>query len=219
MGGRGTTGANFGTVTLDLMGSPSRGEVSPIITAGLMELRGNEADTESTLQNIDRVRFNNLDHEQLFVVDNEGFVLKGYDGDKGSVAFDVESARTWAGLTVTHRHPGEFGGTFSIPDIKNAITFRYGNHEASANEGRYSMKPTKEADGTALLQALTKALPGIQRCMQEVGKELGTQRFKNKKEYMTANRKAQLEVVHNWYKINLPRYGYTYEFKERLTNE
>lgn len=219
MGGRGATGDSFGPVTLDLMGAPGRGEVSPIITAGLTELRGNEADVEGTLQNIDRVRFNDLNHEQLFVVDSQGFVLKGYDGDKGSVSFDVSSAETWTGLTVTHRHPDEFGGTFSVPDITNMIRFNWGCHEASTNEGRYIMKPTRKADGPGLLKALKAALPGIERRMKLVGKGLENQHFHSKKEYITANRKAQLEVIHNWYKINFPQYGYIYEFKERTTNE
>ena len=123
-GSRSDRGDSFGPVTLDLMGAPSRGEVSPIITAGLTELQGNEADVEGTLQTSTVCAFNDLNHEQLFVVDSQGFVLKkGFDGDKGKVSFDVSSAETWTGLTVTHRHPDEFGGTFSVPDITNMIRF------------------------------------------------------------------------------------------------
>ena len=215
MGGRGQSGSSFGSVAISLLSGESMGDVSPIITAGLMELRGSSADPESTLQNIDRVRFNKLKHEQLFVVDNDGFVLKGYGGEKHSVAFDVESALQWRGLTVTHRHPSEYGGTFSMADVVNTVKYGFGRHEASANEGRYVMRPTKSANGAGLVEALQKATPGIERQMSKVGKEIESKKFPSKKAYLVANRKAQLEIVHTWYKLNTPKYGYEYEFKER----
>lgn len=101
MGGRG--GSLFLAVSIDLTGIYNvRGPVSPLITAGLTELRGNEADPESTLRRIDTMRFNHLSHEQLFVVDKDGFVLKGYDGTKHSVSFPLDEAAKWKDCVVTH---------------------------------------------------------------------------------------------------------------------
>ena len=37
----------------------------------------------------------------------------------------------------------------------------------------------------------------------------------NRKAYEKANRKAQLEVIHNWYQRNVKRYGFEYNFYPR----
>lgn len=218
MGGRGAAGS-FPVLLLDITGNRNKiGVVSPLITAGLMELRGNEADPESTLQNIDRVRFNGLEHEQLFVVDQEGFVIKGYDGTENSVAFDTESARQWKGLTVTHRHPGEDGGTFSIPDICNVAKYNWGVHEASAREGRYRIEATHKADSEALASAIAQGLPKVQGEMKAEAERMAKALKKDhisEKDYERESYKAQLGVLERWYEEILPKAGYQYKFIPR----
>ena len=46
--------------------------------------------------------------------------------------------------------------------------------------------------------------------------DLGDEHYgKAKKAYEKANRKAQLEVIHNWYQRNVKRYGFEYNFYPR----
>ena len=214
MGGR---GSSFAPVSIHLSWGEKTGKVSPLITAGLMELRGNEADPESTLRRIDDVRFNNLDHEQLFVVDRDGFVLCGYDGGEHSVAFPPEKAVEWKDCIVTHRHPSSFGGTFSPADISCIATFGWSELEASANEGRYKIKRTsKNADGAGLVRRLQSGLPKIQQQMREIAISMSTgKKYMSHDQFIYENRKKQLAVLDAWYAENLPKYGFTYKFTSR----
>lgn len=212
MGGRGSS--LFPAVSISLTGE-SRGHVSPLITAGLMELRGNEADPESTLRRIDELRFNNLEHEQLFVVDKEGFVLEGYDGKHSSVAFPTQRALEWKDHIVTHRHPGELGGTFSFADLYNFATFGWSEQEASANEGRYNMRRTKNADGEGLIRQLKRDIGILQEKMREAAARVAEKQFTSRREYAYESRKQQLKVLEDWYGKALPQHGFTYTFTPR----
>lgn len=212
MGGR---GASLLPAHANLTGIVN-GKISPLITAGLAELRGNEADPESTLRRIDNVRFNKLGHEQLFVVDREGFVITGYDGGRSSVSFPVEKAAEWKDHIVTHRHPGSFGGTFSTQDIGCAVTYGWSEVEASTNEGRYNLKRTRDAKGVELLQKLQKEMPSIRNKMTEISNDIAKRRSQmTPKEYAYENRKRQLKVLDDWYSDNLPKHGYIYTFTPR----
>lgn len=161
MGGR-DSGSDFSAITIDITGQyNSRSDISPLITAGLMELRGNEADSESTLKRIDKIKFRGVDHEQLYVVDGDGFVPKGYDGTADSVAFDTTIALEWVSMAITHRHSSDFGGTFSIPDINCVAVYGWGTIEANAEEGRYQMTASSRADGSGLIAQISQDLPRI----------------------------------------------------------
>ncbi|MFQ8982007.1 MAG: hypothetical protein ACLR6I_16920 [Waltera sp.] len=48
--------------------------------------------------------------------------------------------------------------------------------------------------------------------MREIALEMARKKYTSKKAYEKANRKAQLEVIHNWYQRNVKRYGFEYNF-------
>lgn len=211
----------FAPVSISITGASNSGKVSPLITAGLAELRGNQADPESTLRRIDEVRFNGLEYEQLFVVDKDGFVLKGYDGGKHSVGFPLDEAAKWKDYTVTHRHPSEYGGTFSFADIHCMVEYGWREHEASAKEGRYKMGRTNKADGSGLVRQLKADAGNIERDMRRIAQSISEKEYQSHKEFIYENRKQQLKVLENWYEQNLPKYGFAYKFtpREEYTND
>lgn len=51
--------------------------------------------------------------------------------------------------------------------------------------------------------------------MREIALEMARKKYTSKKAYEKANRKAQLEVIHNWYQRNVKRYGFEYNFYPR----
>lgn len=95
-----------------------------------------------TLKGIE-TRTRNLKKEQLRVVDREGNIILEKHGGNESVNFTVGEARdNFYGNVVIHNHPKDYGGTFSLEDIR---TLGYGATEmrVAAAEGTYIMRNTR----------------------------------------------------------------------------
>lgn len=88
-------------------------------------------------------------------------------------------------------------------------------HYASAKEGTYSIKAKKNANPHGLMKAYLRSAPRMQDAMREIALEMARKKYTSKKAYEKANRKAQLEVIHNWYQRNVKRYGFEYNFYPR----
>lgn len=118
------------------------------------------------------------------------------------------------GKIVTHNHPSEYGGTFSDADI-SFLSLGMKELRASAKEGTYSIKAKKNANPHGLMKAYLRSAPRMQDAMREIALEMARKKYTSKKAYEKANRKAQLEVIHNWYQRNVKRYGFEYNFYPR----
>lgn len=51
--------------------------------------------------------------------------------------------------------------------------------------------------------------------MRAVAQGLSVKKYKNRDAFIYENRKQQLRVLENWYKNNLPTYGFCYQFTPR----
>lgn len=140
MGGRGSSSSGGGAAS-DIWGTGGGGMIASddldMNLAGLTPMRGNKVDGAATLASVEK-RTEGLDHEQLYVVDGQGFVVAATDGDKGSVPITARTARNLKGNVMTHNHPRDNaevnGGTFSYADI-NCLSLGMSELRASAREG------------------------------------------------------------------------------------
>ena len=78
--------------------------------------------------------------EQISVVDDDGNVTFQKSGGRGSVRFTTQDMMNFSGKTVTHNHPGEFGGTFSDADISVFAKSGARSIRAVGAEGTYSLE-------------------------------------------------------------------------------
>ena len=185
------------------------GNLQPLNVAGMTKgVNGGSlryVNTQETLRQYEASKLNKP-NEQMAILDENGFIVKAYEGDKHSVAYIPEET---TGKVVTHNHPDTYGGTFSDADIAGFLEFKQKEIRASAKEGTYSLKETKKGSGQkdALNKAYGKAQPGLAKKAES---EL--MKVKNAGGSKTAQRKAYVDVYHNWYKNNFSKYGYTYTF-------
>ena len=164
---------------------------------------------------------NNRTHEELRVVDRDGFVIGASVGDEGSVGITARTAANLRGNVLTHNHPrsddGMNGGTFSTADI--GIMARYGVSElrATAREGTYSLRAGNNANPAGFYNELMD--PRTQRSlytqMTSAGRRINPADFSDKQSYTNAVFNAQVKVYDNWYKRNAGKYGLIYTFEKR----
>ena len=185
------------------------GNLQPVNVAGMTKgVNGGSlryVSTQETLRQYEASKLNKP-NEQMAILDDNGFIVKAYEGDKHSVAYIPEET---IGKVVTHNHPDKYGGTFSDADVAGFLEYGQKEIRASAKEGTYSLRETKKGSGQkdALNKAYAKAQPSLAKKA-----ESSLEKVKNAGGSRTAQRKAYVDVYHNWYKNNFGKYGYTYTF-------
>lgn len=217
MGGRGSSSGGGGTPSSDIWGqgggSPSSG--TDMNLAGLTPMQGNKVDGAATLASVE-ASTQGLDHEQLFVVDSQGFVVAATDGDKGSVPITARTARNLKGNVMTHNHPRDNaevnGGTFSYADI-NCLSLGMKELRASAREGTYSLKAkTNRADGAGFAAYMLKNKNTINKGMAQASSKLNAKNYKSESSFAAAKFNAEMEWLSGWYSQNAGKFGYKYTF-------
>ena len=187
----------------------SGGNLQPLNVAGMTRgVNGGSlryVSTEETLRQYESSKLNKP-NEQLAILDDNGFIIKAYEGDKHSVGY-IGSETT--GKVVTHNHPDKYGGTFSEADVAGFLEFNQKEIRASAKEGTYSLRETRKGSGQK--DALNKAYAKAQSSLYKKA-ESALLKVKNSGGSKTAQRKAYVDVYHNWYKDTFSKYGYTYTF-------
>lgn len=160
--------------------------------------------------------------EVLVVFDQDGKAIKAYQGDATSVAFPVEEAKKWKGMTVTHNHPkgtGGFGGTFSFEDMRNATVFEFGSHRAVASgqgEKNYILSAGKNAKPMEFNRRIAADIPWLRQAMREetirVRDEFksGSKKYKNYGHALHVARQKVVGVLNSYYRKTAEQYGYIY---------
>ena len=177
--------------------------------------------SETTVKAFEDSMLNNRTHEELRVVDGNGFVVGASVGGKGSVGITARTAANAKGNIMTHNHPrsddGMHGGTFSTADISVMAKYGIGEIRATAREGTYSLRAGTHADVTGFYNDLMSANTQrqLQRQMLAAGRRINPADFSDKKSYRNAVFNAQVGVYGNWYKNNAKRYGLIYTFEKR----
>lgn len=179
--------------------------------AGWTPEAGSRSVNGTTTLNSAETRIQNLDHEQLVVVDKDGYVVAVVDGGEHSVGITPKAeAAIRAGGIVTHNHPN--GGTFSGADIASAgnlgateiraVSKRYGTS--------YSLKAGNKADGKGLARQINKDASSLDKAWDNKILQINKRKYANEANYERAVYNAYNEVMGAWLNTNAKKYGYTY---------
>lgn len=160
--------------------------------------------------------------EKMTIVDSDGNVLLEKSGGKGSVSFGAREGFLMNDTTtVTHNHPGEYGGTFSGADVKVLVDYRLKAIRAVGKEGTYSLErvDTNSNKSYDFQQEFAKRSDSVNSKMRT---EYKSQKNKvargetsadaaNKE--LTSYRTSLCNEQHDWLVQNAAKYGFNYVFE------
>lgn len=160
--------------------------------------------------------------EKMTLVDADGNVILEKSGGKGSVSFGAkEGFHMNESTTLTHNHPGEYGGTFSGADVKVMVDYRLRAIRAVGKEGTYSLERTSKTnsnDSYDFNRAYQKQSDSLNYKMRT---EYNSQKKKIARGETSVNdanqqladyRTGLCNQQHEWLVQNAPKYGYNYVF-------
>ena len=160
--------------------------------------------------------------EKMTLVDADGNVVLEKGGGKGSVSFGArEGFYMNDTTTLTHNHPGEYGGTFSGADVKVFTDYRLRAIRAVGKEGTYSLERTAKTnsnDSYDFNRAFQKQSDSLNYKMRT---EYNSQKKKIARGETSVNdanqqlsdyRTGLCNQQHEWLVQNAPKYGYNYVF-------
>lgn len=211
MGGRGSSsysnGATGGNSDLVVVVGGGSGDELPLAGQTVF-YDGGKADTRTTLVGFED-RKHGLGHEEMLMVDQEGFARGYFSGGGGSVSFRIPKHVNPKSLSITHNHPlgdgRSTGGTFSAADMSVLAKYGFREIRATAAEGTYSLRPTGRANSAGFLKALS-----------HYDSTVGNQ---TKASVRAGDKRATIDIAlehaNNWVKSTAPKYGYEYTFTKR----
>lgn len=160
--------------------------------------------------------------EKMSLVDEDGNVLVEKSGSKGSVSFGgYETAHMGPTVTLTHNHPGDFGGTFSGADVNILAKYDLRAIRAVGKEGTYSLERTSK---TTAMQSATlnrdynkesaKTIRNLKSEFKKMQEKVwaGEVSMEEANVHLAENRTAQSNKLHDWLSQNAASYGYNYVF-------
>ena len=160
--------------------------------------------------------------EKMSLVDDNGNVLVEKSGSKGSVRFGgYETAHMGPNVTLTHNHPGEFGGTFSGADVSILTRYDLRAIRAVAKEGTYSLERTAKATGMDVLKLGDEFTFRSTTVNRSLRSEYNKMKDKVRNDEMSVDdanrhlsdyRTAQSNMLHDWLTQNAATYGFNYVF-------
>lgn len=161
--------------------------------------------------------------EKMTLVSENGEIILEKSGGKGSVSFGgYETAHMGPTVTLTHNHPGAFGGTFSGADVNILTKFDLRAIRAVGNEGTYSLERTSQTMGlksSKFNMEYAQQSNKVVRNLKAEHKRLKTKVVNGELEVDVANkqiaeyRNNQCNTLHNWLTQNAASYGYNYVFE------
>lgn len=161
--------------------------------------------------------------EKMTLVDENGNIVLEKSGSRGSVRFGgYETAHMGPTVTLTHNHPGEFGGTFSGADVNILTKFDLRAIRAVGKEGTYSLERTSQTMGlkaSTFNREYANQSNKATRSIKAEYKKLKDKVVNNEMSVDDANRQlaehrtAQCNTLHNWLTQNASSYGYNYVFE------
>lgn len=164
-----------------------------------------------------------LDKEVIVGFDAKGKPISAYAGKEKFVKYPSSEGRKWKDGTVTHNHPDDFGGTFSVMDLKNFCKFKFREMRVVANEGVYRIIAEKNIRYDDFYKALCKDEAGLQREMNKIALQVQENYDNRKGEKMS---KRELEaykrqkfcgVLEKYYRKYSKVFNYLY-IKEKSKN-
>lgn len=163
-----------------------------------------------------------LKNEKLTLVNENGDVIHEKRGSRGSVSIDYATAykmRESDSITLTHNHPGEFGGTFSGADVNILTKYNLRAVRAVGKEGTYSLERAGNGQKAASFnQDYGRLSDQTNRSLQNKHNDLKSKAMRGDISVPEANRQMQeyrtglCNDMHDWLSQNSAKYGYNYVF-------
>lgn len=163
-----------------------------------------------------------LKNEKLTLVNENGEVVHEKRGSRSSVSIDAAiAAKMGENVTLTHNHPGEFGGTFSGADVNILTKYNLRAIRAVGNEGTYSLERTSQTMG---LKASTfnrdygtladKTNRSIRSEYQKMRSKVlsGDMLADDANRQLAEHRTSLCNQMHDWLSQNANKYGFNYVF-------
>lgn len=164
-----------------------------------------------------------LKNEKLTLVNENGEVIHEKRGSRGSVSIDDATAAKMreAGVTLTHNHPGEFGGTFSGADVNILTKYDLRAIRAVGNEGTYSLERTSRTMGLKASTFNRDYALVSDKVNRKLRSEYKAMRSKvlsgeisadDANRHLAEHRTSQCNKMHDWLSRNASTYGFNYVF-------
>lgn len=207
MGGRGSGSYTAGGVTVGMGGG---GNSKDMHVAGWTPEAGSKSvHVETTVKSVEQ-RIGGLDHEQMAIIDKNGYVVAAVDGDEHSVGITPNAAKYIKGNDVYHNHPN--GGTLSTTDIISAGQTEAGSISAvSKNMGKtYTLKAGHKADGKGLARQMQKDEKGLIAQWQKKADSMVGKHYSSEAAYKRELNNHWNNIMGDWMSKNASKYGYTY---------
>lgn len=161
--------------------------------------------------------------EKLTIVDEDGNILLEKSGGKGSVSFGAKEGFLMNDTTtVTHNHPGEYGGTFSGADVSVFVDYRLKAIRAVGAEGTYSLERTSKVNSNTAYdfnQAFKARSNNVNDTMRKEYKTMkskvarGEVKVDDANQHLTDKRTSLCNDQHEWLTQNASKYGFNYVFE------
>lgn len=174
-----------------------------------------------TCQNVE-AKSVKLQNEKMTLVNENGDIVHEKRGGKASVSIDdYTKAMMGENVTLTHNHPGEFGGTFSGADVNVLTKYNLRAIRAVGVEGTYSLE---RKSNTTMLKAsyfnqAYKALADdvdislrAQHKLMRAKVNGGEMTVEAANRHLANHRNKECDRMHNWLLQNAAKYNYNYVF-------
>lgn len=163
-----------------------------------------------------------LKNEKMSLVNENGDIVHEKRGSQSRVNFnDYDVAMLGEDITLTHNHPGEYGGTFSGADVNVLTKYNLRAIRAVGAEGTYSLERKSHTTGLKA-SFFNQAYGDLSR---DVSIKLTNERDKMLKKvnrgdisvedanrHLANVRNKECERMHNWLIQNAESYTYNYVF-------
>ena len=163
-----------------------------------------------------------LKNEKLTLVNENGDIVHEKRGGKSSVSIDdYVAAKMGADVTLTHNHPGEFGGTFSGADVVVLTKYNLKGIRAVGVEGTYSLERKSNTTGlkaSYLQREYTNLANDASRRLNAEYNSLKRKAGRGEVTVAEANkqlaelRNKECNQMHDWLAKHASAYGFNYVF-------
>ena len=163
-----------------------------------------------------------LKNEKLTLVNENGDIIHEKRGGKSSVSIDDDvAAKMGADVTLTHNHPGEFGGTFSGADVNVLTKYNLKGIRAVGVEGTYSLERKSNTTGLKASYLQREYINLANDASRRLNAEYNSLKRKAGRGEVTvaeANRQLaefrnkECNQMHDWLAKHASAYGFNYVF-------
>ena len=160
--------------------------------------------------------------EKMTLVAENGRIILEKGGGKGSVSFGArEGLLMDSTTTITHNHPGVYGGTFSGADVKVLVDYKLKAIRAVGKEGTYSLEradtnSNKSYDFKTAYAQMSNTTNGKIRTEYKSLKAKvarGETSVDDANKQLSEKRTSLCNEQHDWLVQNAEKYGFNYVFE------